>query len=78
MPQDTGGLLPFPTIHLALFTSPGKGHHDADALSCIKWPEAMELDSQAVHTVCEGVQAPHSKIETLCYGAQVMDVLVPR
>ena len=54
---------------------PGKGHHDADALSHIKWPEAMEISSQAVYAVCEGVQAPHGKIETLCHGAQVMDAL---
>ena len=47
----------------------GKGHQDADALSHIKWPEAMELNSQAVQAVCEGVQAPHRKIETLCHGA---------
>ena len=25
---------------------PGKGHVDADALSCIKWPEAIDIDSQ--------------------------------
>ena len=37
---------------------PGKGHKDADALSYIKWPEAVELNSQTVHAVCEGVQAP--------------------
>ena len=54
---------------------PGKGHHDADALSHIKWPEAMEISSQAVHAVCEGVHAPHGKMETLCHGAPVVDVL---
>ena len=26
-------------------------------------PEAMELDSQTVHAVCEGVQSPHGKVE---------------
>ena len=36
----------------------------------------MELDSQAVQAVCEGLQAPHHKIETLCHGAQVVDALV--
>ena len=36
----------------------------------------MELDSQAVQAVCEGVQAPQGKIETLCHGAQVVDALV--
>ena len=35
----------------------------------------MELNSQTVQAVCEGVQAPHGKIETLCYGAQVVDAL---
>ena len=35
----------------------------------------MEISSQAVHAVCEGVQAPHGKIETLCHGAQVVDTL---
>ena len=58
MPQDIGGLLPYPTIHSASFIKPGKGHKDADALSCIKWPEAVELNSQTVHAVCEGVQSP--------------------
>ena len=35
----------------------------------------MEISSHAVHAVCEGVQAPHGKIETLCHGAQVVDAL---
>ena len=54
---------------------PGKGHKDADALSCIRWPEAVELNSQTVYAVCKGVQAPHGKVETLCYGTQVVDAL---
>ena len=53
----------------------GKGHKDADALSHIKWPEAVELNLQTVHAVCEGVQATHGKVETLCHGAQVVDAL---
>ena len=53
----------------SIIYKPGKGHQDADALSHIKWPEAMELNSQTVLAVCKGVQAPHSKIETLCHGA---------
>ena len=52
-----------------------KGHKDADVLSWIKWPEAVELNSQTVHAVCEGVQAPHGKVETLCHVAQVADAL---
>ena len=59
----------------SIIYKPGKGHKDADALSCIRWPEAMELDSQTVHAVCEGVQAPHGKVETLCQGAHVVDAL---
>ena len=59
----------------SIIYKPGKGHHDVDALSCIKWPEVMEINSQAVHAVSEGVQAPHSKIETLCHGANVVDAL---
>ena len=35
----------------------------------------MELNPQTVHAVCEGVQAPHGKVETLCHGAQVVDAL---
>ena len=52
----------------SIIYKPGKGHHDADALSHIKWPEAMELDSQTVHAVHEGVQAQHGEIEILCQG----------
>ena len=59
----------------SIIYKPGKGHQDADALSCIQWPETMELNSQTVQAVCEGVQAPHGKIETLCHGAQVVDAL---
>ena len=54
---------------------PGKDHKDADALSRFKWPDAVELNSQTVHAVCEGVQAPYGKVETLCHGAQVVDAL---
>ena len=45
------------------------------ALSCIRWPEAMEINSQTVHAVCDGVQAPQGKVETLCHGALVVDAL---
>ena len=55
----------------SIIYKPGKSHKDADALSCIKWPEAVELNSQTVHAVCEGVQATHGKVETLCHGTQV-------
>ena len=59
----------------SILYKPGKGHKDADALSHIRWPEAMELDTQTVHAVCKGVQAPHGKMETLCHEAQVVDAL---
>ena len=35
----------------------------------------MEINSQVVHVVCEGVQALHGKVETLCHGVQVVDAL---
>ena len=54
---------------------PGKGHVDADALSHIRWPEAMDIDTQTLHAVCKGVQAPHVKVETLCKGVQAADAL---
>ena len=54
---------------------PGKGHVDADALSRIRWPEAIDIVTQTVHAVCKGVQAPHGKVETLCQGAQAVDAL---
>ena len=34
-----------------------------------------DISSQSVHAVCEGVQAPHGKIESLCHGAQAVGVL---
>ena len=54
---------------------PGKGHVDADALSHIRWPGAIDIDTQTVHAVCKGVQAPHGKVETLCQGTQAVDAL---
>ena len=54
---------------------PGRNNTDADALSRIQWPEAVDISSQMVHAVCEGVQASHGKIETLCHGAQALGVL---
>ena len=54
---------------------PGRNNTDADALSRIQWPEAVDISSQTVHAVCEGVQAPHGKIETLCHEPQAVGVL---
>ena len=48
---------------------------DADTLSHIRWHEAIDIDTQTVHAVCKGVQAPHGKVETLCQGAQAVDAL---
>ena len=54
---------------------PGRNNTDADALSRIKWPEAVGISSQSAHAVCEGVRVAHGKIETLCHGAQAVGVL---
>ena len=35
----------------------------------------MELTNQTVHTVCEGMEAPHDTIENLCHGAQAIGML---
>ena len=45
---------------------PGKGHVDADALSNIRWSEAIDIDTETVHAVCKGVQALHGKVEKMC------------
>ena len=37
--------------------------------------EAVDISSQTVSAVCEGVQALHGKVETLCHGAQAVGVL---
>ena len=52
----------------SIIYKPGKGHQDADALSHTKQPEAVELNVQTVQAVCEGVQAPHGKIDSLPWG----------
>ena len=54
---------------------PGRNNTDADALSRIQWPEAVDISSQTVQAVCEGVQALHGKVETLCHGAQAVGIL---
>ena len=51
------------------------GRNNTDALSRIKGPEAVDISFKSVHAVCEGVQAPHGKIESLCHGAQAVGVL---
>ena len=48
---------------------------DADALSHITWPEAIDIDTQTLYAVCKGVQAQHGKVETLCQGDQAVDAL---
>ena len=54
---------------------PGRNNTDADALSRIQWPEAVDISSQTVQAVCEGVQALHGKVETLCHGIQSVGIL---
>ena len=75
MLQDIDGLLPYPTAPSVSPTSPGRNNTDVDALPRIQWPEAVDISSQTVHAVCEGVQVPHGKIETVCHGAQAVGVL---
>ena len=75
MPQDIGGLLLCQITFFSITYKPGKGHHDADTLSHIKWPEAIEINSQAVLAFCEGVHAPHGKIETLSMGPKEWDAM---
>ena len=39
----------------SIIYKPGKGHKHVDTLSHIKWPEAVELNSQTVHTSGQGI-----------------------
>ena len=55
----------------SILYKPGKANRDADALSRIKWHEAVELTSHSVHAVHE---APHGKIKTFCHGAQAVGI----
>ena len=64
-----------PNYTFSITYKPGKNNKDADAWSRIKWPEAVDISSQSVHAVCEGVQASHGKIKTLCHGTQAVGVL---
>ena len=76
MPQDIGGFLPYPTIHSASFINLVRGirmlmpYPTLSGLRQWNW-----IYRQTVHALCEGVQAPHGKVETLCQGAQVVDAL---
>ena len=75
MLQDIGGLLALSNCTFSISYKPGRNNTDADALSRIQWPEAVDISSQTVQAVCEGVQAPHGKVETLCHGAQAVGIL---
>ena len=75
MLQDIGGLLPYLTTPLAYPTNlvgiiqmlmPCLGYNG---------PEAVDISPQTVQAVCEGVQALHGKVETLCHGAQAVGIL---
>ena len=75
MLQDIGGLLPYPTIHSALFINLVRGirmlmpYPTLGGLRQWNWIQRQYMQS------CEGVQAPHGKVETLCHGAYVVNVL---
>ena len=51
MLHDIGGVAALSNYTLSIIYKPGKGHKDADALCHIRWPEAMELDSQTAHAI---------------------------
>ena len=75
MPQDIGGLLPCQTTPLVSSTNLARA-----MLMPMHYPTSgglrpWKINAQAVHAVCEGVHAPHGKVETLCHGAQVVDAL---
>ena len=57
---------------LNIIYKPGKSHQDADTLSRIQWPEVMEMNSQTVRPVCDGVQTAHGKAEYICHFAQTL------
>ena len=75
MLQGIEGLLPCPTTPSVLHTNLVKTTKMLMPCLRIKWLEAVHISSQSVHAVCEGVQAPHGKIETLCHGTNMMGVL---
>ena len=54
---------------------PGKGHVDADALSCIRWHEAIDIDTQTVHAVCKVGACPTWQSGNTMPGAQAVDAL---
>ena len=56
----------------SIIYKPGKNNQDTDALSRIKWPEIIEMNSQTVTACCEGGQASHGKAEILCHSAQTL------
>ena len=75
MLQDIGGLLPYPTtpsvyptnlVGIIQILMPCLGYNG---------PEVVDISSQTVQAVCEGVQALHGKVETLCHGAQAVGIL---
>ena len=62
MPQDIGGVAALSNYTFSISYKPGRNNTDVDSLSRIQWPEAVDISSQTVHAVCEGVQAPHGKV----------------
>ena len=53
------------------------GRNNTDAVPCLEYNGLRQLIflPRAVQAVCEGVQAPHGKVETLCHGAQSVGIL---
>ena len=69
------GLLLCQIIHLASLFKPGKGHVDADALSHIRWHEAIDIATQTVHAVCKGCRPHMAKWKPFPRGPKVVDLL---
>ena len=50
----------------------GRNDQNADALSRIQWPEVMEMKSQTVKAICEGVQISDSKVEVVSHSVHIL------
>ena len=75
MLQGIGGLLPCPTTPSALHTSLVKTTKMLMPCLGLNGLRQWTYPLSQYMLFCDGVQAPHSKIETLCHGAQVVGVL---
>ena len=75
MPQDIEGLLLCPIIPSVLFTNLARAIMMWMPFLASGGLRLWKLASQAVHVVCEEVQVPHGKVETLYHGAQLVEAL---